>query len=108
MNGADQERSLERRNQTAAKIAWWLATSVAVVVTLVGFWGAQFCHGRENSSNLFVERCGTIIPYLPLIGFALVVSGYLLARALGRPWIRALSLILALGSEALTAHLLSV
>jgi hypothetical protein len=99
----------EQAPRMAATVAWAVATVVVGAVVVVGFWGAQFCHDRENSSNLFVHRCDdTITPYLPLIGLVILAIGYVVARALRKPWLRALSLLLALASEVVTAYLLSV
>ena len=92
----------------ADPLVWAAYTAFSAILVALSVVLAQLCVEGDNRSDLYVRRCNSSLPDLPLLGFGILAVGYVLARALGKPWIRGVSLLLALGPAAITFGLLSV
>jgi hypothetical protein len=96
------------RKTTLDMLAWAACTLVSGSIVWFLLVGAQLCLNADNRSDLFVRRCESHLRDVPAFGFLIIALGYVLARALRKPWIRGLSLVLAFVPGIITWALFSV
>jgi hypothetical protein len=90
------------------QLAWILVTIGAGYGVLLGAGLTQLCHTVENRSDRFYARCDSPTQYVPLVGVVILMVGYVIAYRLDKPWIRAVSIVLAFVPFVITNYLFNV